>query len=263
MATSLTAPQVIAQPFAASGDKTTLPETTATAGSASLSAGIPPECSLPIGSGGSYIKRTDLNGLGNLATSLNFYMQNGGQFTFSDSVALAIGGYPAGAILRYTDGSGNVSFLQSMKNSNSDNFITTPAFIDGVSWAVAIPSKAYVDAANRFFYTIPAQGLGNVGTTWTTLITSGSQVFENKLTFIEFKASFSGAYSKTIYFQLLVDGVAVDTDYWQSAYGDGATYSYSPRLFFGTILSAGSHIITVQFKGNGLSASGPIHLATF
>ena len=147
---------------------------------------------------------------------------------------------------------------KSKQANNLNHAVTDPDW-----WEVAIVSKAYVDSANRFFFTLPAQNLANVGATWTTLISSGAQTFVNKLTFIEFKASFSGAYTKTISFQLLVDGFVVDTDYWQSAYGDGATYSYSPHMFYGSTLTAGTHTITVQFKGNGLSAQGPIHLATY
>lgn len=142
MATTLTNPQAIAQPWATGGDKATLPETSSSAGVASLNEGIPFECSLPISGGGAYVRRTDVNALGYLTTSLNFFLQNGGSFTYDAGVATAIGGYPAGAILRYTDSDGNVSIVRSMINNNTNNFVTDPTKIDGTNWEIVIAGSA-------------------------------------------------------------------------------------------------------------------------
>jgi len=134
MASTLTPPQVIAQPFATGGDKATIPEISGAAGVASLNEGLPPECSLPIASGGAYTRRTDINGLGYLATSLNFFLQNGGVFEFDSNVATAIGGYPTGARLNTTIG-GRTVLVRSLVDNNSLDPATN---LDGVNWAVDV-----------------------------------------------------------------------------------------------------------------------------
>ena len=131
MATTLDKPQVIAQPFANAGDRATIPETSAVPGVASFTEGIPPECSLPIVGGGAYTRRTDINGLGYLATSLLYFLQNGGVFTYDANVATAIGGYPAGARLLTTIGGKTIRVI-SLVDNNSLNPATN---LDGVNWA--------------------------------------------------------------------------------------------------------------------------------
>jgi len=142
MATTLTIPTVIGQPFANTGDKGTIPESTSSLGVASLAAGFPVECSKAIGAGGAYPRRSDMNALGNLATSLNFFMQNGGTYTFDADVSNAIGGYPAGAKLWATVNGGS-AMVESLKDNNEDDFVSTPAFIgNGTSWQICFWTSA-------------------------------------------------------------------------------------------------------------------------
>lgn len=142
MATSLTAPQVLKFPFANGTSPSSVPVDPTGTNAASLTEGIPPVCSTPLGTGGLPVRRADFNNLGYLATSLNYFLQNGGSFTYDAAVATAIGGYPAGAILRYTDGNGNVSIVRSVINNNSYNFVTDPTKIDGAKWEIVIGEKS-------------------------------------------------------------------------------------------------------------------------
>lgn len=137
MVSSLTKPQVLYQPFAETGDKNTIPNTPDAENPqrANLQTGFPVITQTPIPNGGVPPERKDFNGLGNLLSSFYYFVQNGGVYTFEQDVSNAIGGYPLGAILYYTDGNGVTYRVKSNKANNTDNFVTTPAFI-GDSWDI-------------------------------------------------------------------------------------------------------------------------------
>lgn len=137
MVSSLTKPQVIYQPFAETGDKNTIPNTPDAENPqrANLQTGFPVITQTPIPNGGIPPERKDFNGLGNLLSSFYYFVQNGGIYTFEQDVSDAIGGYPLGAVLYYTDGGGVTYRVKSNKANNTDNFVTTPAFI-GDSWDI-------------------------------------------------------------------------------------------------------------------------------
>lgn len=134
MADSFIKPKVIPQIWSAGGQHTDIQNTTTETGRASFQRGFPQETSTPIASGGVPPKRQDFNAMGYIPMSHNFFAQNGGCYTFDTEVATAIGGYPKGAILWvWADGVPSYPVI-SMKNGNSDNFVSTPSKIDGVSW---------------------------------------------------------------------------------------------------------------------------------
>lgn len=86
----------------------------------------------------------DFNGILNLVSQFYFFTQNGGTYTFNQSVSDAIGGYPEGARLWYVDSStGEASLLRSTKGNNTDNFVTNPEVI-GTSWVLDIVTQGYV-----------------------------------------------------------------------------------------------------------------------
>lgn len=136
MVSSLSNPPILAKPFAENGDKTSNIPTSATGTqAASLDEGFPPVTSTPINEGGIPPQREDFNGLGYLTTSQFFYLQMGGRFTFNSAVSSAIGGYPQGAVLQYTDPDTGQSYeVTSLIPNNTYNFVTTPSYIDGVKW---------------------------------------------------------------------------------------------------------------------------------
>ena len=156
MASTNLPPEAISQPYANNGDKS-FPIAASDVGTnaASIEMGIPAVCSEPLDTTGLPVRRTDFNALGYLTTSLNYFMQNGGSFTFDASVSSAIGGYPLGAKL-WAEVGGISVLVKSLKNNNEDNFVTTPAYInDGTSWAYAQCSA--LKAANG--YRVDGSGL--------------------------------------------------------------------------------------------------------
>lgn len=134
MANSFVKPTVIPSIWASGGQHTDIEETTLERGRASFQKGFPQETSTPIASGGVPPKRQDFNAMGFIPMSHNFFAQNGGCYTFDTDVSNAIGGYPKGAVLWVFENDVPKYPVRSMKNGNSDNFVTTPSFIDGVSW---------------------------------------------------------------------------------------------------------------------------------
>lgn len=147
MASSNPPPYAITQPYANNGDKASpIAEIDVGSNAASLDKGIPAVCSQPLDTTGLPVRRTDFNALGFLATSLNYFMQNGGAFTFDSGVSTAIGGYALGAKLWATI-DGESAVVRSLKNNNTDNFVITPAFIgNGTSWAVDLPVNSTLSA---------------------------------------------------------------------------------------------------------------------
>ena len=144
---TLTQPTLLLKPFAESGDKNTIPETntdTSNPQLADLTSGFPAITSDSPDQGGLPPERKDFNGLGYLTTTYDFFYQAGGTYTWNDTIATAIGGYPLGARLWYTDGNGNTNILRSTKGNNTDNFTTTPSYI-GTSWVKDTPTMSDVD----------------------------------------------------------------------------------------------------------------------
>lgn len=135
MVNNLTRPPVLSKPFASQGDKTTLPVDATGTQAASLQEGFPIITSTPITQGGIPPQRTDFNSLGFLTTAHNYYVQNGGTFTFDQSVSDAIGGYPEGAVLWGTQGDSPI-LVKSLIGNNSFNFVTNPEYLDEEHWSV-------------------------------------------------------------------------------------------------------------------------------
>lgn len=105
---------------AASANKRAIPATqpAGSPGQASYSTGFPPETMQPIASGGTPPFGSDFNGLLNdLSTGLR-WKQAGGQYLFDATFASAIGGYPAGALLKSS--TANLMWLNTMDSNSTD-----------------------------------------------------------------------------------------------------------------------------------------------
>lgn len=138
---NLTQPTLLLKPFAESGTRNSIPNVNSDPSNpqlADLTNGFPAITSESPDNGGLPPERADFNGLGHLTTTYDFFYQAGGTFTYNTTIATAIGGYPLGARLWYTDSNGNSTILKSTKANNADNFITTPSYI-GTSWVVETP----------------------------------------------------------------------------------------------------------------------------
>ena len=135
-------PQVLPQPFAAQGDKNTIPNAATGTNKASLQEGFPPITGQPINKGGIPPERQDFNGAMNLNSQFYFAFQNGWWPTFTQEVSDAIGGYPQGAVLWLFDTENKVyTPLLSLVGNNTYNFNTiihinsfTIRLIPFISW---------------------------------------------------------------------------------------------------------------------------------
>ena len=127
-------PQVIQQPFAAQGDKNTIPNAATGTNKASLQEGFPPITGMPVNKGGIPPERLDFNGAMNLNSQFYFAFQNGWWPTFSKQVSDAIGGYPKDAVLWLFDSTkSRARVLQSLIPNNTYNFNTDASYI-GKYW---------------------------------------------------------------------------------------------------------------------------------
>lgn len=164
---SLDLPQILYQPFASTGDKNTILNSPSTEDPqrANLQTGFPPITQIPIANGGIPPERMDFNGLGYLLSSFYFFTQCGGVYTFNRNVSNAIGGYPLGAVLYYTDSNGTTYKVRSLLENNTFDFVTTPSYIDDKHWAYVsstpITQDTSASSTSNVFSTAAAQSLIN------------------------------------------------------------------------------------------------------
>lgn len=84
-------PNKIPKPFAASGDKNTIPESTETIGLASWNEGFPAITSIPFAEGGLAPKRTDFNGIFNALSLATVWQQQGGFYEYDATTDYEVG----------------------------------------------------------------------------------------------------------------------------------------------------------------------------
>ena len=132
--TDVVSPLAIGSPIALNGDKNIPPQNASGTDTSSINLGFLPITSEPLDDGGVAPERIDFNGMFYLSTDQRVFLQNGGVITYDATVASTIGGYPAGAILGYIDGSGNYGLVESLIDNNQYNFVSTPSYINGTYW---------------------------------------------------------------------------------------------------------------------------------
>lgn len=142
MANSLPDYTKIPTPFANNGDRNTIPQQATNNGLASFAEGFPEITSLPLSDGGQPPTRADFNAIGYMSTNNIAYLQQGGIYTFDNTISQAIGGYPQGAILAYIN-NGKLNFLISKINNNTYNFNTNSSYI-GQYWDYAVNLQDYL-----------------------------------------------------------------------------------------------------------------------
>ena len=147
MTTPLTYPATIVEPFAASGDKNTIPTAPdATPGHASLDLGFPPITAEKVEYGGVPPSRKDFNGIYNLITQHTAWVAAGGRYKYNSALVTYTGGYQTGAVIVSTDGL--TSFRSLIDNNTADP--NTPVSI-GTSWALdggALVATSYAGDPN-------------------------------------------------------------------------------------------------------------------
>ena len=96
--------------------------------------GIPQIYSKNPADGGKYLELGMVNAIGKMASVGPYYSQIGYVYTYEPEVAEVIGGYPKGAVLRYTNSAGESVLVLSLVGDNKNNFVSNPSLIDGVHW---------------------------------------------------------------------------------------------------------------------------------
>lgn len=120
MTLALIVPQVLPTPFAENGTKNTIPNAVTDTNEASIDEGFPLVTSKPLGEGGIPPERADFNGIFNLISQFCYLYQTGGFQSFRSAVSSAIGGYPIGARLQYSDTNGNTFYIESLIENNTN-----------------------------------------------------------------------------------------------------------------------------------------------
>lgn len=156
MASSNQTPDVLFSPIAANADASdinTIPQTydPANYGYAAQNVGFPTECRLPVlnhdgtlGQGRAP-RMQDWNGIMKLVSSHNFFLQNGGSYTFNPTVSSNIGGYPKNAVLWYFPENEAPCLVYSLINDNTNNFVDDPTLIDGSHWEMLVNPSNYAN----------------------------------------------------------------------------------------------------------------------
>lgn len=145
MASSNQTPDVLFSPIAVNADASdinTIPQTydPENYGYAAQNIGFPTECRLPVKNPdgtlgqGRAPRMQDWNGIMKLVSSHNFFLQNGGSYTFNPTVSANLGGYPKNAVLWYFPENEDPCLVYSLINDNTNNFVDDPALIDGEHW---------------------------------------------------------------------------------------------------------------------------------
>lgn len=136
-------PGKISLPFANSGAKQPIPVASQVGiedGRASYTDGFPPLTRTPLTAGGKPPFGTDMNGILNAITAIQQWQSAGGLFTYDSALSTSIGGYPKGAILLKSDGSG---CWQSTVENNVSNPDSSGAGWSDLSAAnLGVPSGA-------------------------------------------------------------------------------------------------------------------------
>jgi len=111
---------------------------------------------LPPDGSGLPITRQQMNGVLNLYSSHDFWLQAGGTYTFEQDISDACGGYPAGQVLwsAYSQ-----TWQLSLVNNNTANFVTDHTKInDGTNWKQINPSIRQISyvTAGSYSFVVPA-----------------------------------------------------------------------------------------------------------
>lgn len=142
----------------------------ATIGFTNFTDGIPDDYSTTATAGTPLKARIDdVNAIGRVASNFHYYRQCGGIVTYFPEVAAAINGYPKGAVLEYWDGSA-FRWVVSLLENNLYNFVSNPAYIDGVHWGYAdqwaSPYCIYLDPTRQQILNVLDAGTENPGLGW-------------------------------------------------------------------------------------------------
>ena len=163
-------PTLIPIPFAESGGKATIPDTTVDPGRASWTAGFPPETRQPISAGGIPPNGEDMNGVLFDVADWSRWAGAGGPVGYDATFSTAVGGYPRGAVLASATGQG---FWYSFLNNNTNDPDAGGAgWINTLSTFTAVTSSATLNIRQQGIVLIDATA-GNITVTLPSAGTPG------------------------------------------------------------------------------------------
>lgn len=135
-----------------------LPKFVRDSGNPNFLDGFPVAYGSPKSSGGQYISRAEMNGIGNVASRYEFFRRAGGISTFDAAFCAAIGGYPNGAILDYVY-NGSLFKVESLADNNTVNFLEVG--IDGINWRYLNVEQGDISASEIIADISVSQSPGN------------------------------------------------------------------------------------------------------
>lgn len=213
---SSSAPSKLTTPFANSGGVNVIPvpsQIGVTPGAASYTDGFPPLTRTPIASGGVPPSGLDMNGILQAATAPAVWYSAGGGFPFDGTFATAVGGYPKGARVMRTDGTGY--WLNTADNNSNDPEGSTPT-----GWVPdATNGIAAVAMTSANVTLTPAQYGKPIIVISGTLSADLSLIFPNIAGMWLVANNCTGAYTVTCK-TAAGTGVALATGVVESVYGD-------------------------------------------
>ena len=151
---SLSTPSQITVPFANSGTRNDIPASADnSAGLAGYDLGFPPITTVAKLAGGLPPRGADFNGMFYDVTEAIRYLEAGGQFPYNSAFSSAVGGYPLGALVMRSDGSGLwknfvANNTTNPEGSDASGWTTLSAGITGVTMTSANYTLTNLQAAN-------------------------------------------------------------------------------------------------------------------
>jgi len=164
-------PALLPKAFAASGTKNTIPvdsQISVTPGAASLTDGFPPLTMTPLAAGGVPPYGADANGILNWLSQICQWSNAGGVYPYNAAFSAAIGGYPKGALIQKSSGTG---YWVSAADNN-----TTDPYTGGAGWVGFDPSTLQ---AGSYTTAVDSGSLNALAVTLTpvpTALSAGMQV---------------------------------------------------------------------------------------
>lgn len=209
----ISAPTQIAVPFATSGLKNTIPaNANNTTGNAGFDLGFPSINMTATTAGGIPPFGQDFNGILFSITTALQYLEAGGSFPFNSTFSTAIGGYPLGAIVSRTDGTG------LWRNVSANN--TTDPEAGGAGWQPEDAGSTSVAMTNANVTLTPLQAARSLIVITGTLSASLNLIFPAYIKQWLVINNATGAFTVTAK-TTGGSGVVISTGGTQIVYGDG------------------------------------------
>lgn len=218
----ISTPSQITVPFATSGLKNSIPATAnPVTGNAGYDAGFPATNMTPKEAGGIPPFGQDFNGILFDITTAIQYLEAGMQFPYSSSFATAVGGYPLGAIVTRTDGTG---FWRNTVPNNTTNPETF-----GAGWQPEGAGITTVAMSNANVTLTALQAARQIVIITGTLTASINLIFPTYQRQWLVINRATGAFSVTCKTSA-GSGVSIATGTSQSIYGDGTNIGTSSAV---------------------------------